>query len=163
MNENSGRKRNVPRPSHGDISCIGSGTRGVEKILLDDHHIDDDDEGVELTKPGVKPSNAIRSNILNPLPDPVDRTKLLHQPPIVKRSGAANGSAGEIRQQWKKGSWEWVEVLEKSKKDLEQARNKDEVLFEEASGKERKLNEENHETFKEEMIKDTNEKLSSRC
>ncbi|GJR40607.1 hypothetical protein Tco_1216291, partial [Tanacetum coccineum] len=55
-----------------------------------------------------------------------------------------------------------VEVLEKSKKDLEQARKKDKVLFEEAIGKERKLSEENHETFKEEMIKDTNEKLSSR-
>ncbi|GJY94368.1 beta carbonic anhydrase 5, chloroplastic isoform X2 [Tanacetum coccineum] len=71
-----GRRRNVPRPSHGDISCSESGTRGVEQMLLDDHHInddDDDDEGVELTELGVKPSNAIRSNILNPLPDPADR------------------------------------------------------------------------------------------
>nr|GFA35845.1 hypothetical protein [Tanacetum cinerariifolium] len=69
--------RNVPRPSHGEISCSGSGTHGVEQILLDDHHIDDDDdEGVELTKPVVKPSNAIRSNILNLLPDPTDHPKI---------------------------------------------------------------------------------------
>nr|GFA94338.1 hypothetical protein [Tanacetum cinerariifolium] len=68
-----GGRRNVPRPSHGDISCSGSGTRGVEQILLDDHHINDDDEGLELIEPGVKPSNAIRSNIFNPLPNPADR------------------------------------------------------------------------------------------
>nr|GEU85158.1 ulp1 protease family, C-terminal catalytic domain-containing protein [Tanacetum cinerariifolium] len=60
-----GGSRNVPRPSHGDISCSGSGTRGVEQMLLDDHHIDDDDdEGVELTEPGVKPSNAIRTRAI---------------------------------------------------------------------------------------------------
>ncbi|GKB64997.1 hypothetical protein Tco_0921183 [Tanacetum coccineum] len=68
----------------------------------------------------------------------------------MEKRASGNGLAG-------------VEVLEKSKKDLEQARKKDKVLFEEAIGKERKLSEENHETFKEEMIKDTNEKLSSRC
>nr|GEV72187.1 hypothetical protein [Tanacetum cinerariifolium] len=204
MNEN---RRNVPRPSHGDISCSGSGTPGVEQILLDDHHVDDDDEGVELTKPGVKPSNVIRSNILNPLPDPADRpmispsadesklktyfklsepwatwesvtmskerpdvasfqgTKSLLQPPIVKRSGVANGSAGGNKAAMEKraagNGLAGVEVLEKSKKDLEQARNKDKVLFEEAIGIERKLGEENHETFKEEIFKDTNEKLSS--
>nr|GEU68252.1 putative ribonuclease H-like domain-containing protein [Tanacetum cinerariifolium] len=72
-----GHWRNVPRPSHGDISCSGSGTRGVEQMLLDDHHIDDDDEGVELTEPCVKPSNAIRSNILNPLPDPIERPMII--------------------------------------------------------------------------------------
>nr|GEX37175.1 hypothetical protein [Tanacetum cinerariifolium] len=187
--------RNVPRPSHGDISCSGSGTRGFEQIFLYDHHIDDD-EGVELTKLGVKPSNAIRSNILNPLPDPADHLLInpsaddtrairlyemntrgsrrfnstrkylsLLQSPIVKRSGAANGSAGGNKAAMEKraagNGLAGVEVLEKSKKDLEQARNKDKVLFEEAIGKERKLSEENHETFKEEMIKDTNKKLSS--
>nr|GEW97316.1 hypothetical protein [Tanacetum cinerariifolium] len=66
MNGNSGGRRNVPRPLHGDISCSGSGTRGIEQMLLDDHHIDDDDdEGVELTEPGVKPSNAIRLSLVN--------------------------------------------------------------------------------------------------
>ncbi|GKB14430.1 hypothetical protein Tco_0848353 [Tanacetum coccineum] len=33
----SGRRRNGPRPSHGDICWSGSGTRGVEQMLLDDH------------------------------------------------------------------------------------------------------------------------------
>nr|GEY90770.1 hypothetical protein [Tanacetum cinerariifolium] len=49
-----------------------------------------------------------------------------------------------------------VEVLEKSLKDLEQAREKDKELFEEAIEQERKLNEEKLETFKNE----TNDKLA---
>ncbi|GJV01539.1 hypothetical protein Tco_1335108, partial [Tanacetum coccineum] len=49
-----------------------------------------------------------------------------------------------------------VEVLEKSLKDLEQAREKDKELFEETIKQERKLNEEKFETFK----KETNDKLT---
>ncbi|GKC21200.1 hypothetical protein Tco_1023350, partial [Tanacetum coccineum] len=44
-------------------------------------------------------------------------------------------------------------------KDLEQARKKDKEFFEEAIGKEIKHSEGKHEVFKEEMIKDMNEKL----
>ena len=53
-------------------------------------------------------------------------------------------------------------MLEKSMKDLEQARKKHKELFEEAIEKERKLSEEKVETFKEEMIKDTKGSLP-RC
>ncbi|GKF03514.1 hypothetical protein Tco_0030437 [Tanacetum coccineum] len=67
----SGRRRSGPRPSHGDIS--GNGAAG--QMLLDNHHIDDDnDEGVDVTQPGVEASNAMRgSNIPNPLPELADR------------------------------------------------------------------------------------------
>ncbi|GJX56618.1 hypothetical protein Tco_0286515 [Tanacetum coccineum] len=54
------------------------------------------------------------------------------------------------------GSRRWVEVLEKSMKDLEQAREKDKELFMETIEQERKLNEEKFETFK----KETNDKLA---
>ncbi|GJX48591.1 hypothetical protein Tco_0273781 [Tanacetum coccineum] len=50
-----------------------------------------------------------------------------------------------------------VEVLGKSMKDLEQAREKDKELFEEAIEQERKLNKKKFETFKEEMKKETND------
>ena len=53
-----------------------------------------------------------------------------------------------------------VEVLEKSLKDLEQAREKDKELFDEAIEQERKLSKENLEAFKEEMKKETNERLA---
>nr|GFB88984.1 hypothetical protein [Tanacetum cinerariifolium] len=49
-----------------------------------------------------------------------------------------------------------VEVLEKSMKDLEQAREKDKELFEETTEQERMLNEEKFETFK----KETNDMLA---
>ncbi|GJT42536.1 hypothetical protein Tco_0951251 [Tanacetum coccineum] len=45
--------------------------------------------------------------------------------------------------------FEKVEVLEKSMKDLEKTREKDKELFKEAIEQQRKLNEENFETFKE--------------
>ena len=53
-----------------------------------------------------------------------------------------------------------VEVLEKSLKDLEQAREKDKELFDEAIEQERKLSKENLEAFKEEVMKETNERLA---
>ncbi|GJS24965.1 hypothetical protein Tco_0453597 [Tanacetum coccineum] len=49
-----------------------------------------------------------------------------------------------------------LEVLEKSFKDLEQAREKDKELLEETIEQERKLNEEKIKTFK----KETNNKLT---
>ncbi|GJR87368.1 hypothetical protein Tco_0211379 [Tanacetum coccineum] len=45
--------------------------------------------------------------------------------------------------------FEKVEVLEKSMKDLTQARKKDKEIFEKAIGKERRLGEEKYETFME--------------
>ncbi|GJX73320.1 hypothetical protein Tco_0311915 [Tanacetum coccineum] len=102
-------------------------------------------------------------------------TKSLLHSPTVTRSGGANGSGGENRAAGANGSAGsnrpdgseastgvvgMVEVLEKSTKDLGQPRKKDKELFEEAILKERKLSEEKHETFKEEMIKDTNGKLA---
>ncbi|GKE08383.1 hypothetical protein Tco_1411934, partial [Tanacetum coccineum] len=54
------------------------------------------------------------------------------------------------------GRREFVEVLEKSMKDLEQAKEKDNELFEETIEQEKKLNEEKFETFK----KETNDKLA---
>ncbi|PWA85052.1 transposon, En/Spm-like, Transposase-associated domain protein [Artemisia annua] len=53
-----------------------------------------------------------------------------------------------------------VEVLEKSLKDLDQARVKDKEIFYETIEQERKLGEEKLETFKEEMKKETNERLA---
>ncbi|GJT40314.1 hypothetical protein Tco_0940179 [Tanacetum coccineum] len=47
-------------------------------------------------------------------------------------------------------------VLEKSMKNLEQAREKNKEIFEETLEQERKLNEENFESFK----KETNDKLA---
>ncbi|GJT53200.1 hypothetical protein Tco_0988254 [Tanacetum coccineum] len=95
----------------------------------------------------------------------------LLQPPIVRRSGEANGSGGANRpprenraamenktmgqsgqtgQPIQKHQLGWymagdmdqwmVEILEKSMKDLGQARKKDKENFEEAIGKERRLN-----------------------
>ncbi|PWA86375.1 transposon, En/Spm-like, Transposase-associated domain protein [Artemisia annua] len=57
----SGRRHSGPKPSHGDVSGSGSGNGGVRQMLLDNHHIDDDnDEGVEVTEPSVEASNAKR-------------------------------------------------------------------------------------------------------
>ncbi|GJX59597.1 hypothetical protein Tco_0290987 [Tanacetum coccineum] len=53
-----------------------------------------------------------------------------------------------------------VEVLEKLIKDLEQARKKEKELVEEAMEKEKKLDEEKLETFKEEIIKEMNDKFA---
>ena len=51
-------------------------------------------------------------------------------------------------------------MLEKSLKDLEQARVKDKEIFDETIEQQRKLGEEKLETFKEEMKKETNERLA---
>ncbi|GKB65119.1 ABC transporter C family member 8-like protein isoform X1, partial [Tanacetum coccineum] len=227
-----------PRPSHGDIS----GNGGARQMLLDNHHVDDDnDEGVDVTEPGVEASNAMRgSNIPNPLPEPAarpmigicaDEYKLLFDD--QKSVGHSITSILQFRfsepwatwgcvprdkqdQMWlrftvsqakrvnrgKRVSWgKWanwgkqvsrverpavengrqtlqlgrngsvrsvaststgvgesnkVEVLEKSMKDMEQAREKDKKLFEETIEQERKLNEDKFETFK----KETNDKLA---
>nr|GEY80172.1 hypothetical protein [Tanacetum cinerariifolium] len=55
-----------------------------------------------------------------------------------------------------------VKMLDKSMKDLEQAREKDSKVFGEAIEDETKLNEEKLETIKEEMKKETNEKLAEK-
>ena len=51
-------------------------------------------------------------------------------------------------------------MLEKSLKDLEQARVKDKEIFDETIEQQRKLGEEKIDTFKEEMKKETNERLA---
>nr|GEV67987.1 hypothetical protein [Tanacetum cinerariifolium] len=162
------------------------------RIEEDDHHIDDDDEGVELTA-GVSPSNVIQSNIKLLNAGSTRAIRLYEKNTHGSRSFNSTrkylvrqmGQLGEQGSNEKKGSWElvnrgkwaswfkqasrlrsinwgWLKYWKNQRRTWSKQEIKIKYFLRKLYEKKESLAK-NHETFKKEMIKDTNEKLSSKC